>query len=576
MDFHSQIASIMEVLANAAVAEICKVVDDGYSVVHLEMSQSQKENEFLRRKIKLLELQVSRYRAERMKGTDGSTGSRFPGVRLLNRQHRDTPTGPSLQGRTRFLNRVPAANQSLPKSQPTNLDQDPDQEVVTTTKIESAEPEDEGKGELVIVKVEGAVEIRDTDQRTPVEGSITARGNSVTSPPGGLEDFGDAQPARHRSETEVSGSDIITFVVGQSETDNNTGDTTHNSRLELTGSDVRAGKSQPLSADGGATRCEDEEQKQGSLLSVSLTQVWANVPLGVDDASTRCVDVIDAVNASLCSDRVSNNPALDSGVGCTTSGLPSQSSTSDVIIIDGGVTSDKEGEESVLWSNGGKSAVEQANRATERESKRDKQLTSPKTQSVRLERRESVTMEAESGCYQPSDAPGTSSSFITSHFTTSGQTHRVSSKNNTTTVPLRQPDQTGRASYPGNTSCVISHHPIGHLSQRASPSAGQLSYQKASRVYHMARFHTAAMERPYGCTSCTKRFFLEADLQKHMARHTREKPYVCQVCGKSFVCQSQLDIHGNVHTGERPFSCSVCERRFSHPSNLRRHQKIQH
>ena len=88
IDFHSQIASIMEVLANAAVAEICKVVDDGYAVVQLEMSRSQKENEFLRRKIKLLELQISRYRAERLRGAEGSTGGRFPGVRLLHRQSR--------------------------------------------------------------------------------------------------------------------------------------------------------------------------------------------------------------------------------------------------------------------------------------------------------------------------------------------------------------------------------------------------------------------------------------------------------------------------------------------------------
>ncbi len=93
MDFHSQIASIMEVLANAAVAEICKVVDDGYAVVHLEMSRSQKENEFLRRKIKLLELQVARYRAERVKGAEGSISSRFPGVRLLSRQNRDSLAG---------------------------------------------------------------------------------------------------------------------------------------------------------------------------------------------------------------------------------------------------------------------------------------------------------------------------------------------------------------------------------------------------------------------------------------------------------------------------------------------------
>ncbi|KAK6324877.1 hypothetical protein J4Q44_G00042190, partial [Coregonus suidteri] len=65
MVFHTQIASIMEVLANAAVAEICKLVDDDYAVFRLEMSQSQKENRGLRRKLQLLELKVARDRAER-------------------------------------------------------------------------------------------------------------------------------------------------------------------------------------------------------------------------------------------------------------------------------------------------------------------------------------------------------------------------------------------------------------------------------------------------------------------------------------------------------------------------------
>ncbi|XP_034087729.1 zinc finger protein 239-like isoform X4 [Gymnodraco acuticeps] len=136
VEFHSQIASIMEVLANAAVAEICKVVDDGYTVVHLQMSRSQKDNEFLRRKLKLMELQVARYRAERVRGAEGFTGGRFPGVRPLHRQSRDSLAGPMLQARTRFLNRDPATQQSSRKIQPINLDQDPDQEVVTTTKAE--------------------------------------------------------------------------------------------------------------------------------------------------------------------------------------------------------------------------------------------------------------------------------------------------------------------------------------------------------------------------------------------------------------------------------------------------------
>ncbi|KAF3851846.1 hypothetical protein F7725_005201 [Dissostichus mawsoni] len=47
--FQTQLASIMEVLANAAVAEICKLVDDDYAVVSLQMSQCQRENKGLKR-----------------------------------------------------------------------------------------------------------------------------------------------------------------------------------------------------------------------------------------------------------------------------------------------------------------------------------------------------------------------------------------------------------------------------------------------------------------------------------------------------------------------------------------------
>nr|XP_023701136.1 uncharacterized protein LOC111861061 isoform X7 [Paramormyrops kingsleyae] len=63
--FHSQLASIMEVLANAAVAEICKLVDDGYALLRWEMSQSQKENEQLRRKLRVMEMKMSKGCSER-------------------------------------------------------------------------------------------------------------------------------------------------------------------------------------------------------------------------------------------------------------------------------------------------------------------------------------------------------------------------------------------------------------------------------------------------------------------------------------------------------------------------------
>lgn len=60
--FQTQIASVMEVLANAAVAEICKLVEDSYTELQLEISQTQKENNHLKKKLKLIEIRDSFYR----------------------------------------------------------------------------------------------------------------------------------------------------------------------------------------------------------------------------------------------------------------------------------------------------------------------------------------------------------------------------------------------------------------------------------------------------------------------------------------------------------------------------------
>lgn len=60
MAFHTQLSSIMEALAKAAVAEICELVDDSYAVLQLEISRSHKENEALRRKLELIETIIAR------------------------------------------------------------------------------------------------------------------------------------------------------------------------------------------------------------------------------------------------------------------------------------------------------------------------------------------------------------------------------------------------------------------------------------------------------------------------------------------------------------------------------------
>ncbi|XP_071348577.1 zinc finger protein 850-like [Trachinotus anak] len=73
--FHAQLASIVEALARAAVAEICELVDSGYSVLQLELSRSRKENEALRRKLRLVELRAARATALRAAAAASSTAS---------------------------------------------------------------------------------------------------------------------------------------------------------------------------------------------------------------------------------------------------------------------------------------------------------------------------------------------------------------------------------------------------------------------------------------------------------------------------------------------------------------------
>ncbi|KAM8838834.1 uncharacterized protein ACB058_015446 [Synchiropus picturatus] len=55
----AQLASIMEVLTQSAVSEICALLDGTYSLLRLELSRSRKENELLRRKLRTSALRTS-------------------------------------------------------------------------------------------------------------------------------------------------------------------------------------------------------------------------------------------------------------------------------------------------------------------------------------------------------------------------------------------------------------------------------------------------------------------------------------------------------------------------------------
>ncbi|XP_045579079.1 uncharacterized protein isoform X2 [Salmo salar] len=144
MVFHTEIASIMEVLANAAVAEVCKLVDDDYAVFRLEITQSQKENRALRRKLQLLELKVSRERAERT--TRERALSRRPSsVKILDRYRgMERGEGHLTGGHRSFVK--PAGHNTWQDDQPITVDEGSGTSTQHVIVIESTDAEAAGPG----------------------------------------------------------------------------------------------------------------------------------------------------------------------------------------------------------------------------------------------------------------------------------------------------------------------------------------------------------------------------------------------------------------------------------------------
>eukprot|EP00063_Salmo_salar_P076009 XP_014050844.1 PREDICTED: gastrula zinc finger protein XlCGF53.1-like isoform X2 [Salmo salar] len=200
MVFHTQIASIMEVLANAAVADICKLVDDDYAVFRLEITQSQKENGALRRKLQLLELKVARERAERTmmreRVVPGSTTT--SSVKILDR-YRGMARGEGHLTGDHRISVKPAGHNTWRDDQPIIVDEGSGISTQHVILIESADAEAAGSG-VKLERSEGEEDPRHS-RDIQAEAPPVATDDSTTAP---------AQNRTRRSITEDSGDALQT------------------------------------------------------------------------------------------------------------------------------------------------------------------------------------------------------------------------------------------------------------------------------------------------------------------------------------------------------------------------------
>ncbi|XP_042340816.1 transcription factor Sp2 [Plectropomus leopardus] len=622
--FQTQLASIMEVLANAAVAEICKLVDDDYAVVSLQMSQCQRENKALKRKLHLLELKMARGNAERRLRESAMNSSRSKVQ--INSSDRLRESSPSTGGV--FERRMDVALWSDRAAAG-----EASGEQIHSVSIQSKSPDVElVEPEAVLVKQEKVEadmsRVEETEEDMPLIGDdgvveCVPRGSAGQRP--SLEQQ-DTQSTTIQSRSQIQSSrrhtgssssrgvekeeepDVVLVKVEEVEavtgTQSQTGLSIQEGLVESSTDDYRA----VLPFDEitqTSTNHLSELQESGRGFSESAapqsTPVISLDPSSFVAVQLRVPDTNTPANPKTQpQQRPSNNPlsseyslfeletffnrwAPDNESVSAHGGPPCPFTTDDsaegdqdgVIIVESETKA-----QPVLQAPQG--SVSSAGRRSGGQSFSSVQIQPSASQALTAEPSGSIPLRMQAPFSQPpwSRKPvmlRSEQNQPQQHSIPSAKTTALSSTaavtnthtDNTTLCGIsstsRTLSSTVAPSVRGSTAVLCS---IALAAQhRASLQARHTDSQAVSIVPCERR------RKSYICRTCGKAFSGLSNLESHERVHTGEKPFRCDTCGKRFSEAGNLKKHQRVHTGEKPFSCEQCGKRFAWICNLRTHQQ---
>eukprot|EP00063_Salmo_salar_P089866 XP_014064701.1 PREDICTED: zinc finger protein 7-like isoform X4 [Salmo salar] len=502
MIFHTQIASIMEVLANAAVADICKLVDDDYAVFRLEITQSQKENRALRRK---LEMKVTRERAERtMRERVPASPSR---VKILDRYRGMARGEGHLTGGHRSFVK-PAGHNTWRDDQPITVDEGSG---ASTQHVIVIEPEDASPG----VKLERSEGEEDPRHSRDIQTGV--------APPVATEDPTTAPelPRTRRRITEVSGT---LNAVLKSETDTET----------LMGLGQLGCPPAPCSEyllyGNPSPRTVLSHQDSGDTLqtgndpscsyATETEMIPGDVPVGLDTQTNPI-----GVDWNQYSSSVNSEGFLGK--------------KGDGLVVDE-VTVKVEGD-TLLTCNADQTHLGEGH--------------SQGNTSDFLDYRESLETNLNVTTHSPlhalRDRDPVSTSMAPSDSDSSVLFDQV----------LNSKDQRAKAQGEGATTggkekrflCMFCNKGFScpqkvEIHQRVHTGVKPFSctqchmrFAQACNLKRHQRVHTG--EKPYSCPQCEKRFSHQHHLKMHLNVHMGERPFACTYCGKKFSDRSYLRIH---------------------------------
>ncbi|XP_052321120.1 zinc finger protein 311-like isoform X1 [Oncorhynchus keta] len=529
MVFHTQIASIMEMLANSAVADICKLIDDDYAVFRLEITQSQKENRALQRKLHILEMNVARERAEKTT-QERVLASRPSSVKILDRYRGMARGEGHLTGGHRSFVK-PAGHNTWSDDQPITVDEGSGTSTQHVIVIESADGEAAGPGGSSLVKQERTEGEEDPRHSRDIQTGATGDQSNTTVP----------QPGTRCSITEFSGTPN---AVLKSETDKET--LTVTKRLLHTGSDHRSDPERlgplgcPPAPGSEYLPVFHQSQRKDHSCGDGDRDTLDN---GSDDPS--CSYATDPDNPDNMLLGLETQADLSRGHwNQYSSSVYSEGGLDkkgEGLVVDE-LTVKEEGDVPPTWIGDGHLGdghSQGRDFLDYRES---------------LETNSLVATHSTLHAFRDRDLVSTSMGPSDSHSRVLFD--QKLNLNDRARVQAQGEEATSENSKEKRFLCMFCNKGFSCL----------------QKVEIHQRVHTG--EKPFSCTQCHMRFAQTGDLKRHQRVHTGEKPFGCHLCRASFSHSSSLKRHQRVHTGEKPYSCPQCEKRFSHQHHLKMHLKV--